>query len=742
MVVSLAVAKEASFDDLLAQGTAYRLQGSLELSIQTLLAARLAADSPARQALAAGELGASLLQARRLEQAEEPLREAHAAAEGRDKARHAIALGKLAAVRKRSEEAGRYYREAMQIAGDDSVIRVGAALNLVRLAPAADHLQQLTLLLPQIDQVADPATRAGYHVNLAAQARQLGRPATALAYRSLDRARVLLRGLPGSRLQVETLDLLAQLYEDNDRADDARKLTRQAIADARRLEPGTVADLLIGLEWRLGRLERKAGRTEPAIVAYQRAVDQIEAIRQDIPIEYDDGRSSYRQTLEPIYLGLAELLLERADRQPEPGRGALLRRARETIELTRQAELQDFLGDRCTVEVVQGASRAPLAPHTAVLYPVLGSERVELLLETARGIVHRRLDVKPAVLREAARRLAKDLRNGNEGYQTDARKLYDWLLRPFENVVGEQEIRNLVVVPDGALRLVAFGALHDGQRFAIEKYAVSSVTGLSMTNISRPAGSGFVSLVSGVAEPGSVVDKLNLASVDQILGAGGGESARGRGLASTRKLRSARNLEVAAADQAKRIEALRQSLALPGVKDEIQAVGEILKGNTLLDAAFTVDRFRDEARSGAYGIVHVASHGIFGGSADSSYILAHDDLLTMDGLQSLLKSEQFKRNPIELLTLSACETAEGDERSPLGISGAALKARARSVLGTLWPVEDGAARRLMESFYTGLARQGLSKTEALRQAQVAMIREPERAHPFFWAPFTLIGNWL
>jgi CHAT domain-containing protein len=195
-------------------------------------------------------------------------------------------------------------------------------------------------------------------------------------------------------------------------------------------------------------------------------------------------------------------------------------------------------------------------------------------------------------------------------------------------------------------------------------------------------------------------------------------------------------------DSVSRTNALRESLALPGVKQEIESVGAILPGVSMLNAAFTVDGFRHEAESGAYRMVHIASHGIFGGTADTSYILAYDDLLTLNGLQSLLKADQFRKNPIELLSLSACETAQGNDRAPLGISGAATKARAKSVLGTLWPVEDTAARTLMENFYKGLIRAHLTKAQSLRQAQVGLIHREEFAHPFYWAPFVLIGNWL
>jgi len=161
----------------------------------------------------------------------------------------------------------------------------------------------------------------------------------------------------------------------------------------------------------------------------------------------------------------------------------------------------------------------------------------------------------------------------------------------------------------------------------------------------------------------------------------------------------------------------------------------------MLDEAFTARAFQGEAGSGDYRIVHIASHGVFGGSADTSFIMAYDDVLSMRDLQSLLHGERFRRKPMELLTLSACQSAEGDDRSPLGISGAAVKARAKSVLGTLWPVEDDAARTVMERFYRLLAGGAASKVKALQAAQVETMRERRFEHPFFWAPFVLIGNW-
>jgi len=748
-----ALADEAGqYETAISTGINYRQQGNLALSADLLTQARRFANTDGQRMRATGELGATLLQARQLDRADASLKEAYAFFSGIERARYALDLGNLAMLNKRLKEAQRYYDEAFQLAANNTLIHVSAGLNLARMAPEPEKLDKLGALFQEIGSIGNAPSRIPLYLNLAdqaqkiGQAQKLGNRALSLTYESLARARQLLANAPASRLHVEALDALAQLYEEQDRKVDALLLTQQAASVAHSLAPGSVGDLLINIEARLGRLYRATGKDELALAAYQRAVNQIETLRQDIPVEYEDGRSSFRYTLEPIYLGLADLLLQEADKQPESGRTAYLRRAMDTVELNKQSELQDYLGDRCTIETVKGGNEAGVPAETAVLYPIIFRDRIELLLETGDGITRKSTRVSDSVVRGTAMDFASNLRDGNDDYLAQSKQLYDWLFRPFENLMAERGIKTLVVVPDSSLRLIAMGALHDGNRFAIEKFAISTVTGLSMTNTGVPPAQAMKSLIAGAAEFGSVVDKLSPATVGQIFAAEDSTIATNRGLSKKRTVRSVRGLDrsivSSGGDLTMRANALRKALALPGVGGEINAVSRILPGVSMLNSAFTVDDFRRSAESGAYRIVHIASHGVFGGSANTSYILAYDDVLTMDGLQALLKSDQFRKNPIELLTLSACETAEGDDRSPLGISGAAIKARAKSVLGTLWPVEDTAARKVMEKFYVGITASHLSKAEALRQAQLELIRSKEFVHPFFWAPFVLIGNWL
>ena len=119
--------------------------------------------------------------------------------------------------------------------------------------------------------------------------------------------------------------------------------------------------------------------------------------------------------------------------------------------------------------------------------------------------------------------------------------------------------------------------------------------------------------------------------------------------------------------------------------------------------------------------------------------MTYDRMLTLNHLEELL-IKRSETKPINLLVLSACETAKGDDRAPLGLTGVALKAKAQNALGSLWPINDNAAVKLMQEFYLGFSQRGLSKTHALQQAQILLLNNPETQHPFYWAPYILVGN--
>src|SRR5256885_6467974 len=245
-----------TWSSALAEGSAQRMQGNLTLALENLDAARRAAVTPSEQATAAGEFGAALVQAHRYDEAEAQLRQAYDFSGSIARARYAVDLGNLAALRKRPKEAERYYVEARTLADGKPEIRLVIDLNLIQLAPEKERLAQLASLLPPVGKLADSPTKAQLYINLGIQARALGTVGLPIAYRSLDQARRLLAPAGNSRALVEDLDALAQLYEDQGRTDDALYLTREALAVGKSLAPNSVADLVINLEWRQGRLLR------------------------------------------------------------------------------------------------------------------------------------------------------------------------------------------------------------------------------------------------------------------------------------------------------------------------------------------------------------------------------------------------------------------------------------------------------------------------------------------------------
>ena len=139
--------------------------------------------------------------------------------------------------------------------------------------------------------------------------------------------------------------------------------------------------------------------------------------------------------------------------------------------------------------------------------------------------------------------------------------------------------------------------------------------------------------------------------------------------------------------------------------------------------------------------MHIATHGQFSSQADRTFIVAWNSQINVKELDNLLRRrEQEKPRPIELLVLSACETADGDNRAALGLAGVAVRAGARSTLATLWRVNDKSTATLMVKFYQELAKEGVTKAQALRRAQLSLL-ENEYKSPYYWAPFVLVGNW-
>jgi CHAT domain-containing protein len=189
-------------------------------------------------------------------------------------------------------------------------------------------------------------------------------------------------------------------------------------------------------------------------------------------------------------------------------------------------------------------------------------------------------------------------------------------------------------------------------------------------------------------------------------------------------------------------EAVQGFPALPNVAAELKELQTLLKSQNLVDREFLAANLETKLKEEQFSIVHVASHGEFGNDVENTFLLTFDDKLSLDRVNQMVGVFRFRDDPLELLTLSACDTAAGDDRAALGLAGMAIKAGARSALATLWNINDEATVGLVLDFYRELKNPAISRVVALQRAQLKLIENPRYEHPGYWSAFLMINNWL
>ena len=567
----------------------------------------------------------------------------------------------------------------------------------------------------------------------------------AAAFTHLNHTLTLARQNQQHRIQAATLKHLASLYEQQ-QIDEAIKLLQEGITIAQKDD---ASDLLIDLEWKIGRLYQQQNKPDLAIVAYRQAVNHIDRIRIDIPVSYQNGRSSFRDTFAPIYLALADLLLRQSSTASVAQQQILLAEARDSIERMKKSELEDYFQSRCDISATP-INLQKIDPHAAAFYPILLPDRLEIIVYTADGLRSFTSQVTAKDLERQARLFAGNLRNYADFSQskTQAQLLYHWLIAPVQPFLQQQHIETLIYIPDGVLRLVPLAALYDGKKFVIEQYAVATSAGMSLIDSSSMPHQNRM-LLAGVSVPGDVVSDLPdsvlsdlvVQTADQKQSSLSGKSVENRELSIVEQQQKTRELRQLLRNPVI-IEDLKHLLSLPSIDTEIKQLAEQNHSDYLLNESFSLENFIHQLKQEPHDILHIASHGFFGSTAEDSFIMTHDKILTLNQLEVLLSSDYFKRFPIDLLVLSACQTAEGDDRSPLGISGVAIKTKVHSALGSLWSVSDQATAELMVVFYQSLNSQHHTKAKALQEAMLTLLKQKDFANPSFWSPFILIGNWV
>jgi CHAT domain-containing protein len=627
-------------------------------------------------------------------------------------------------------ESDRLAREAVRAARSQSSARTRAAIAAnagLAISEAGDAVAARAALQSAAADAADAgdnAIAAIALVNLAlVEARTGGEPAAAAS-----RARQAVDAMPDAarRAPLYASLGLALLPEGGGRAGPADRLANELLAlsyrDASSAASPRDMAVALGLS---GELRLVRGEPSAAIPALERAVALAQAAGEDpwlfrwfwkrgagkaangdregarrdlekAVAELDAARTrralgrfsaaSLARNYRGAYLDLADLLLA----GDAPGGEDRLRQARDVLERSRASEVEDYFRDPCvTSSARRTAEIDTVDPTVAVIYPVSFASRTDILVGHRSGLVRFTAPVgATAVAREVQRLRAALERPGDARYLPAAQRLNGWLVAPVAEHLRKLGVKTVVWVPDGAMRGLPFASLHDGERHLVESYAVAVTPVTSAVEAKPLPAPSRRALLTGLTESRQGFD------------------------------------------------------ALPAVARELDALSSLLKAPVLRDSAFTVSALREALERAPANIIHVASHGQFAPEATQSFLLAYDGRFTLPQLRAALASAKLREEPVELLTLSACQTAAGDERAALGLAGVAISAGARSALATLWSVNDESTAALVTDFYWRLVETGSSKAEALRGAQIALLRGNAFSHPAFWAPFLLIGNWM
>lgn len=607
-------------------------------------------------------------------------------------------LGNLRADQDDRPAARAAYRDSLELArqaGDEALIAT-VRLNAARLAQQEGDARRAEALLTEaarsIQALPDGHDKAFHRLTLGQLRRNQPDADTARreqATQDFAAAATLARQLGDARSLSYALGYQAQLHQEAGQVGAALAQYRQAVFAAQEID---APELLYRWQWAIGRLLHAQGDEDGAILAYQQAVANLQRIRPDfIATRRAVTGQSFRVRVGDAFVELTDLLLRRAAR-PSDGarREADLLAARDTMEALKTAEVKDYFQDDCVVALQSrtvALDRPP--PHTAILYPILLPDRLVLLLKTGQGIQQTTVPVAHETLTRTVREFRHYLeKRTTHEYLPLAKRLHGWLIEPLWTELTAQAIDTLVIIPDGPLRTVPLAALHDGQEFLIDRYAIATTPGLTLTDLRPIQRQTIQPLLNGLTE------------------------------------------------------SVQGFPPLEHVQQELTAIHAAYGGKILEDQDFLLNSVQQELRRTPYSIVHIASHGQFASDVRDTFLLTFDDKLTLDRLERFMSLSQYRDQPVELLTLSACQTAAGDDRAALGLAGVAVKAGARSALATLWFVNDQASAQLVTEFYQQLQNPDLSKAQALQRAQRTLVNDRRYRHPGYWSPFLLIGNWL
>jgi len=506
------------------------------------------------------------------------------------------------------------------------------------------------------------------------------------AYQQYQQAIATAKQSKDNNLQAYAYGEMATLYEDVARNEEAAHYGRQALFYAQ--QSGN-KNSLYQWQWLVARTTAMQGKLIESALIFEQALETVESIRYTLA---EGAQGSYRSIVGPLYYQYADLQLHRTAAMAEgKQKQQILFDVRDALEDVKRAEIEDYFNNQCLKDEGDDLNLDTVLLETVVLYPVLLEDRIELLISNGKKIQQFKAPVRLNKLTQTVRdfRLQIERETGTSQYKKYSQQLYTWLIQPIQNYLDEHQIHTMVIIPDGPLRTIPFSALYDGNQYLIEKYAVATAPGLSMID-SKP------------------LEKQNI----NVFAGGISESVQGFD-------------------------------ALPNVGKELASLQQNIDASIYQDKKFTNALLESQLKAGQFNVAHLATHGEFLSDYKKSFLLTHDGRFTLSSLEETVGQRGITgKEPLELLVLSACQTAAGDDRAALGLAGVAIQAGARSALASLWSINDEATFELVNEFYVQLQKKSISKAESLRRAQLKLIANNRYEHPSNWSPFLLIGNWL
>ena len=579
------------------------------------------------------------------------------------------------------------------------LVKVQAQINLYKLQSAQNIAPNTLEFINQIDKelgAIEPSRKTIYaYVNLAETIRieqknsQSDRQIVLATARMLATAIGQARTIKDNRAEAQALGELGSLYELTSQHTEAKTITKQALIIAEGLP---APDLAYRLQWQLGRIisATKPQDLTPAIAAYRQAVNHLKSLRNDLNGSDADLQFSFRDSVEPVYRELVDLLLKDGNKIASQN----LTTARDLIESLQVAELENFLRQGCLDTYTVQLDK--IDRSAAIIYSIVLPDRVAVIASIpgqplryySQNISQQNIEEKIAKLRTKIENPEFSSRQ-EQTFKTQSKQLYDLLISPLTADIQKSNTKTLVFILDGVLRNLPMSVLYDGKQYLVEKYNLALTPGLQLV------------------PPSEVAERE---SRQAFLG-GISESRQG-------------------------------FTALPGVRSEIESIGQLIPNQKLIDEKFNNRQVASNLVASNSQIVHLATHGQFSSNPEDTFILTWDGRLDINGLQNLIQNRNNRSSKgIDLLVLSACQTAAGDNRATLGLAGVAIKARAKSTIASLWSVSDEGTQLLMLDLYRNLANPNLGKAESLKLAQQSLIRNPKYHSPFYWGAFVLVGNW-